>query len=243
MYVSVYVWEREKGERKAPYIYVVVHATLHLCRGLRGTLGVLISPHSFKTGSLSETGAWLGQDASVAFLPLPYFASMSLALQECIAIPGFLCECLWIWILSSHGKLLPTDPSLLYVFLTLKFCTPCLPPPMSISLEARGHLMGVSLLSTVGSKDETQVIRSDGLRLSSQLFAYFYVMTQSIFLLILWPYPSLHHGLPFSLTVRISLKDRPIPRNPKGEWDQGIAFPQPLQEVIFGDLRLPAPFL
>jgi hypothetical protein len=77
--------------------------------------------------------------------------------------------------------------------------------------------MGVSLLSTVGSKDETQVIRSDGLRLSSQLFAYFYVMTQSIFLLILWPYPSLHHGLPFSLTVRISLKDRPIPRNPKGE--------------------------
>lgn len=36
----------EKGERKA-----YIHATLHLYGGLRGTLGILISPYSFKTGS------------------------------------------------------------------------------------------------------------------------------------------------------------------------------------------------
>lgn len=95
--------------------------------------------------------------------------------------------------------------------------------------------MGVSLLFTMGSKDEAQVIIFEGKRLSSQpLLVYFYVMTQSISLLILWLCLSLHYRLPFSLPVKMVL----LPDTPRVNEAQGTASPQPLQEIISGDLRL-----
>lgn len=162
-----------------------------------GILGVLTSPCSFKTGPPPAPGAWLGPTCPAACLPLPYLALAITGVSGVCSMPGFLCDSLWIRTLNSHGKLLPTDPSPLYVFLLYNFVHP------SPCWEARGHLMGVSLLSTMVFKDETQVRRFDGRGLLAQpLFIYFYVMTQSIFLLSLWLGLSVHHGLPFSLPAR-----------------------------------------